>query len=100
ENVPLVESLKAHFTDGPNMATFILDAYQDFARLSVEHKKKVHIRHFDIYPTYSFYKFDNVLIVAMYPTTVVKKEVPTFQLNDKSKYWSFVQDDINRMITQ
>lgn len=97
ENKNMVSLFKEHFEDGPHIESFVLDAYQDFARLSFEYKNKVSIRAFDLYPVYSFYKFDGTVILALYPNTNSKKDVPTFQFNEQSKYWAFVMDDIQRL---
>jgi DNA-binding winged helix-turn-helix (wHTH) protein len=98
ENECLIRQFENHFTDGPHVKSFIEDAYQDFADLARTFRGKVSIRQYDLYPTYSFYKFDDTVIVAMYPTTSVKKDVPTFKWRTGSKYWPFLLDDVERLL--
>ncbi len=74
----LVAVLIGHFEDGPSIPTFIADAYTYFGDLRRDYPEKVKIMLFDKYPTYSFYRFDDTVFVAMYPTTSIKKGVPTF----------------------
>ena len=40
------------------------------------------------------YCFDEEAIIAMYPTTEKKKNVPAFKILKDSKFWDFVEDDI------
>ena len=99
-NINLIDHFRDHFEDGPHVSMLILDAYQDFARLALEYKQKVFIRPFNLYPVYSFYKFDRTVIVAMYPNTSAKKSVPTFEWAEGSMYWDFVEDDIQRLLAE
>lgn len=99
-NQRLMESLKEHFDDGPNMEAFIKDAYRFFADILQRKPDGVDIRLFDLYPTYSFYQFDDILILAMYPNSPLKKDVPTFQIINGGKYWDFVQDDIRWVMSK
>lgn len=93
-NASLIKALEGHFEDGPILKPLIADAYHYFAGLHFQHPKRIEIRPFTLYPTYSCYMFDKTLIMAMYPTTERKKDVPTFDIDKKSKYWEFVADDI------
>jgi DNA-binding winged helix-turn-helix (wHTH) protein len=97
EDDDLFRQFDTHFEDGRHIPNFILDAYQDFARLALKFKNKVIIRRFNLYPVYSFYQFDGTLIVAMYPNTRANKGVPAFQFTEGGKFWDFVQDDVQRL---
>ena len=90
----LREALASHFDDGPFVAGLVLEGYDYWRRLLEEFPGKVKVRLFDIYPTYTFYRFDNEMIVAMYPNTSKKKNVPAFRISAGGPYWDFIFDDI------
>ncbi len=90
----LVKAIQAHFDDGPAIPGFVRDAFDYFKRLRKRFPKRVTIRRFRTYPTYSFYKFDNDLIVAAYPTTPRRRDVPTFHLTSSHPYAQFVLEDL------
>lgn len=99
KNKRLIDALVSHFEDGPTIPHLIADAYRYFDSLASDHPSKVEVRQFDLYPTYSFYRFDDRIVLAMYPTTASKKEVPTLAIDKRSRYWQFVIDDI-RVLTK
>ncbi|MCL1473384.1 hypothetical protein [Argonema antarcticum] len=98
-NAKLIQILKDHFDDGQNMEAFIKDAYRYFASFLQRRPEGINVRLSDIYPTYSFYKFDEVVIVAMYPTSPRRKNVPTFQIMKDSKYWDFISNDVQWLLS-
>lgn len=93
-NEALINKIVNNFSDGNVILTLIKDAYRFFINLKNDLKANVEIRCFDFYPTYSFYCFDEEAIIAMYPTTDKKKNVPAFKILKDSKFWDFVEDDI------
>lgn len=93
DNKVLMAGLRADFLDGPWIPHWTKEAYQDFAEYYFNFPGKVSIRRYDHYPTYSFYLFDEVLIAAMYPTVIARRQVPTLQLSTESPYWTFFEDD-------
>jgi hypothetical protein len=96
-NSLLRNSLAAHFDDGPFIAGLTLEGYDYWRRLQEKYPNRVNVRLFDWYPTYSFYRFDNDVIVAMYPNTARKKEVPAFRITTDSPYWEFISDDLDQV---
>lgn len=94
ENHELMFSLEKHFDDGPLIPALVEDAYRYFARLAREHQKPVQIRLFGRYPTYSFYRFDDRAIIAMYSNSVAKKELPAFEVTADGFLGSFLAADI------
>ena len=90
----LMHKIVNNFSDGDVILTLIKDAYKFFINLKKDLRANVEIRCFDYYPTYSFYCFDEEAIIAMYPTTAKKKNVPAFKIYKDSKFWDFVEDDI------
>jgi hypothetical protein len=96
-NKLLRESLVSHFDDGPFVPGLVIEGLDYWRRLAKKYPSKIHVRLFDLYPTYSFYRFDSNLIVAMYPNTARKKDVPTFQTDTNSPYWSFIDDDLDQI---
>jgi hypothetical protein len=65
-----------------------------FKELAKTYTKKVRITYYNTYPTYSFYRFDDELIVAMYPTTPFRRNVPTFKLNIHHPFGAFIEEDM------
>lgn len=72
-NADLLKQIVANFEDGAFIPKLIEDAVTFFVRLRDQFPKKVKILVSDFYPTYSFYKFDESVIVAFYPTTDKKR---------------------------
>jgi hypothetical protein len=94
ENHELMFSLEKHFEDGPLIPALVEDAYRYFARLAREYQKPVQVRLFQRYPTYSFYRFDDCAIMAMYSNSVAKKELPAFEVTVDGFLGSFLAADI------
>src|SRR5882762_10792084 len=81
ENHELIFSLGRHFEDGPLIPALVADAYRYFARLARDFGKPAHVWLFGRYPTYSFYKFDERAVIALYSNTSAKKELPAFEIS-------------------
>ena len=94
ENHELMFSLEKHFDDGPLIPAMVEDAYRYFARLAREYRKPVQVRLFGRYPTYSFYRFDQRAVMAMYSNSVAKKELPAFEITREGLLGSFLDADI------
>ena len=94
ENHELMFSLEKHFEDGPLIPAMVEDAYRYFTRLAREYQKPVQVRLFSRYPTYSFYRFDDRAIMAMYSNSVAKKELPAFEVTVEGLLGSFLAADI------
>jgi hypothetical protein len=94
KNELLIKGLQTHFDDGPHIPGFIDDAIRYFRMLSVAFPRRVRLSYYSTYPAYSFYKFDDELIIAMYPTTPVRRKVPAFRVNSHHPFGAFVIDDI------
>lgn len=93
-NALLRDSIAAHFDDGPFVAGLVLEGYDYWRRLEVRYPGKIRVRLFELHPTYSFYRFDSDVVVALYPNSARKKDVPTFVIDTSSPYWSFIADDL------
>lgn len=89
---------RRNFEDGPQIPSFVEDACCYYVALQKEFPGRVRLLFVQNYPTYSFYQFDELTIVAMYPTTARKKGVPTFLVKAGSAFAEFVKDDIDRML--
>jgi len=94
ENHELMFSLEKHFDDGPLIPALVVDAYRYLARLSREFGKPAEIWLFGRYPTYSFYRFDQRAIVAVYSNSVAKKHLPAFEITNEGLFGGFVASDI------
>lgn len=95
ENHELMFSLEKHFDDGPLIPALVEDAYRYFARLARDYQKTVQVRLFGRYPTYSFYRFDERAVMAMYSNSVAKKELPAFEITMEGFLGSFLAADID-----
>jgi len=96
-NHSLINSLQSHFDDGPGIPSFIADAYRYFGNLRNLYGTKVNIRLFKLHPTYTFYEFDDRVIVAMYPLTTLRQDVPALEIMKTSRVYSFFKSDIRML---
>lgn len=92
--------IKKHFSDGKTMLQKVLDAYEFCVQYKGKYPDKMEIYLCPFYPTYSFYKFDNKMIVSMYPLTDVRRSTPTFLIDLKSDASTFFLDDIEDLKTK
>jgi hypothetical protein len=94
ENHELMFSLGKHFVDGPQIPALVIDAYRYFARLAAEYEKPARVWLFERYPTYSFYRFDDRAVMAMYANTTAKKgDLPAFEVTLDSLVGKFLTAD-------
>lgn len=96
-NQVLMDSFRDNFSDGKYIPEFIEDAVNFFLLLKKDFPNKVNIHLYSFYPTYSFYMFDKITVIALYPTTDRKKNVPTMMINNRSEYYRFVADDCSAL---
>jgi hypothetical protein len=66
--------------------------------LKTRFPEKIDVRCFSLYPTYSFYKFDDSAIIAMYPTTTKRRGVPTLEITSEGNFWGFLGDDMDLLL--
>ncbi|OQW66772.1 TIR domain-containing protein [Methylomonas sp. 11b] len=99
-NDALMRQLAYNFDDGRYILGLVEDAVNFFLNIQKKYPRKVVLRLYDFYPTYSFYKFDNSAIVAFYPTTDKKKNVPTFEFQKESSFWNFLNDDFETLVSK
>src|SRR5216110_1458371 len=94
ENHELMYSLGKHFEDGPLIPALVGDAYRYLARLARDFGKPAHVWLFGRYPTYSFYRFDQRAVIALYSNTSAKKELPAFEITADSFLGTFLAADV------
>ena len=94
ENHELMFSLERHFDDGPLIPSLVADAYRYLARLARDFKKPIQIWLFGKYPTYSFYRFGDRAVIALYSNTAAKKDLPAFEITTDSFLGQFLDADI------
>ncbi len=92
-NQSLMNDFRSNFSDGKYIPSLIEDAASFFLDLKSKFNDKVDINLYSFYPTYSFYMFDKFTVIALYPTTDRKKNVPTMMVKNTSEYYGFVSDD-------
>jgi hypothetical protein len=95
ESHELMFSLARHFDDGPQIPALVVDAYRYFARLAREYKKPGEIWLFSRYPTFSFYRFDQRAVIALYSNTAAKKGAPALEVTAESLLGQFLATDID-----
>src|ERR1700704_337357 len=94
ESHELIFSLGKHFEDGPLIRARFADPSRYFARLARDFGKPVHVWLFGRYPTYSFYRFDDRAVIALYSNTAAKKELPAFKITTDCFLGTFLAADI------
>lgn len=99
-NTHLICNLMEHFDDGPHIPGLIADAYRYFFDLKQRGTGKITIRLFNIYPTYTFYGFDETYIIAMYPTTAIRKSVPVFEVAAQGTFAEFIAHDVEQLLRE
>ncbi len=97
-NVSLITEMKRHFDDGDHLNAFIGDAYRYYFQLKTRFPEKIEVRCFSLYPTYSFYMFDDTAVIAMYPTTTKRRSVPAFEVSSNGEFWNFLGDDLDMLM--
>jgi hypothetical protein len=97
ESHELMYSLSRHFEDGPQIPAMVADAYRYFARLAQVYNRPIDIWLFGRYPTYSFYKFDDRAVLALYSNTASKKELPAFEVTGDSLVGVFLAEEIDHL---
>lgn len=94
ENHELMFSLEKHFDDGPQIPALVVDAYRYFARLARDYGKPARVWLFERYPTYSFYRFDDRAVMALYSNSTAKKgDLPAFEIMTDSSLGKFLATD-------
>jgi hypothetical protein len=94
ESHELMFSLSRRFEDGPLTPTLVVDAYRYCARLAREYGKPAEIWLSSRYPSYSFYRFDRSSVIALYSNTIVKKDVPAFEVSNDGLMGKFLASEI------
>lgn len=95
-NAELVKTLVCHFQgDEPELRDFIANSCRYYLGLRSMFGRKVKVRLFNAYPTYSFYRFDDTFVLALYPTTPEKRDVPAFEVDGDGQFGAFVLDDLS-----
>src|SRR5882724_1277363 len=94
ENHELMFSLGKHFEDGPLIPALVADAYRFFARLARDYGKPAQVWLFGRYPTYSFYRFDERAVMALYSNSSAKKELPAFEITAGGILGTFLAADV------
>jgi hypothetical protein len=94
-NHELMFSLSRRFEDGPLTPTLVVDAYKYCARMARDYGKPADVWLFGRYPTYSFYKFDQRAVIALYSNTAAKKEIPAFEVSNDGLLGRFLATDID-----
>jgi hypothetical protein len=94
ESHELMFSLARHFEDGPQIPALVVDAYRYFARLSRDYGRPAEVWLFSRYPTFSFYRFDDRAILALYSNTAAKKGAPALEVTTQGLLGEFLAADI------
>lgn len=93
----LARTIAAHFDDEPQVPAFIKDGYRYFSQLKREFGKQISVRAFKRYPSYSFYRFDERIIVAVYPNSRLRQSVPAMEIDVASSFGVFLEADVQHL---
>lgn len=96
----LARTIAAHFDDEPQVPAFIKDAYRYFGQLRRDFGKQISVRAFKRYPSYSFYRFDERIILAVYPNSRLRQSVPAMEIDAASSFGVFLEADVQRLMTK
>lgn len=99
-NQTLMTVIKEHFDDGKTMKSKIIDVYDYFYRLMDRFGDRIEVYLHSFYPSYSFYKFDDKIIVSLYPLTDERKPTPTFLIDINNDVSDFFTRDIESIISK
>lgn len=94
EDKELIKTIKGHFSDGRTIISKIVDAYMFCVDNMEKYPDKLTIYLYSFYPTYSFYRFDNKMVVSFYPLTSERKPTPTLLLDLEEECNDFFKQDI------
>lgn len=90
----LVDQLAKRFDDGPHIPAFIAQAYLRFAGMMKAFPGRLTVRLFKCVPSYSSYRFDDSMYVALYPMSQKRRPSPTFHCTVDTPLGQFVSSDI------
>ena len=90
----LFAEFEGHFPDGPHIPGLVAEAYSYYSELMRRYPRKVMVRLYERYPTYSWYAFDERLLIALYPNSSKKLPVPALECTQTGSVWRFWQRDI------
>ena len=90
----LIKHIKSHFSDSSTMISKIIDAYMFCIENAESHPNKLKVYLYSYYPTYSFYRFDNKIVVSFYPLTSARRTPPTLLLDLENECNAFFEKDI------
>lgn len=99
ENKKLMDMIKINFSDGKTMLSKIIDAYMFCLEYLEKYEDKISVYLFSFYPTYSFYKFDNKMVVSFYPFTSERRATPTLLIDLNIEVNDFFKQEIESIQT-
>ena len=94
ENKELIKMIKGHFSDGKTMVSKIIDAYMFCIENIERYSDKLTVYLYAFYPTYTFYRFDNKMIVSLYPLTSERRPTPTLLFDLDAECNDFFKQDV------
>jgi len=102
ENEQVVLELARRFNYPPNkVKEFIREAEEDFRKLrqsTTDGGAKVNIWFLPATPQFTFYRFDNVAILALYTHCSERVPVPAFIVEQGGRLYDFIRKEFNAMI--
>lgn len=93
----LLDHFRVHFDDGPRIPALITDCYHFFRALKREFPGRITVRSSPLYPNYSFYMFDEEVILATYPNSPERRGSPTIHARSNGEVWEFIQRDLRSL---
>jgi hypothetical protein len=94
-NEQFIKDLADRFDDAPAIPAMILDAFRWVDGFAKEFGTQVELVLFSKIPTYSFYIFQSVAILALYNLARIRKPVPAIEARKGDEVWEYLMRDLN-----
>lgn len=96
----LMEELSRRFgnNDPELIKSNIQHVIDEFKRMFKDGKAKIEIWKLSVNPLFTFYKFDNKIILALYSHKKEKSDVPSFVIKKKGLIYDFISKEIESMV--
>ena len=89
-----ITDLASRFDDAPSIPAMILDAYRWVESFAKEFDGRITFAIFPKIPTYSFYIFQSVGIIANYNLATRRKPVPAIEARKGDEVWDYMMRDL------
>jgi hypothetical protein len=103
ENEENVSELSRRFNYTPKKVKDLIEEgvkdFQEIRKISLDNGARVSIWYLSATPQFSFYRFDNTIIFALYSHSRERVPVPTFKVEEGGHLYNFIRKEFDSMIT-